>query len=137
MWHQHNSRSRFFRYIVGTPTSRLFRRTLPQIAALVTWSTLVVFLSRKNVVESYLNLPMIPLSLVSTFVAALLTLRSNQGLSRLNEARVAWGRCILLSRDLAQQLASYVYPMDNKLGLLSGNSLFQFVLIFIQYCSYI
>jgi len=63
---------------------------------------------------------MIPLSLMSTFVAALLTLRSNQGLSRLNEARIAWGRNLLLTRDTAQLLATYIYPANTKAGLLTG-----------------
>lgn len=122
MWYRHNSRSRFFRYFLCFHSSRLLRRILPPLSALVLWSILVVSLSRGNVAGSYFNLPLVPLSLMSTFVAALLTLRTNQGLSRLNEARIAWGRCLLLARDTAQLLSSYVHPLNNRLGVLSGRS---------------
>ena len=120
MWEQHNSRYRFFRYVFCLPRSRLLRRLLPPLSALVGWSLIVVALSRGNVANSYFNIPMIPLSLTSTFVATLLALRSNQGLSRLNEARLAWGRNILLVRDTAQLLSTYIYSVNKKAGLMAS-----------------
>ena len=60
---------------------------------------------------------------MSTFVAALQTLRSNQGLSRLKDARRAMGRMVLQTRDTALLFATYVAPRDPKLGLLAARHL--------------
>jgi putative membrane protein len=60
---------------------------------------------------------MLPLSLLSTFIAALISLRSNQGLSRLNEGRLAFGKVVLYTRDMAQLIAVYIYPKDPALAL--------------------
>lgn len=114
MWDQHTSRWRYIRYLREWPTSRLFRRILPQWCVLVAWSLLSSFLiKRRNV-----SFPLTPLSLLSTFVAALLTLRSNQGLSRLSEGRHAFGKVVLHTRDFAHLLSTYVYPVDPVLGLM-------------------
>lgn len=67
---------------------------------------------------SKVTLPLTPLSLVSTFVAALLTLRSNQGLDRFNTGRNSFGQVVLYTRDMAQLIASNIYPRDKQLGLL-------------------
>ena len=68
-------------------------------------------------------MPLTSLSLVSTFVAALQTLRSNQGLSRLKDARIAMGRMVLYTRDTALLFSTYVYPRDPRLGLKAARHL--------------
>lgn len=60
---------------------------------------------------------MAPLSLLSGFVAALTSLRTNQGLSRLGEGRIAFGKVVLHTRDMAQLIAASIYPKDKRLGL--------------------
>ena len=63
-----------------------------------------------------------PLSLVSTFVGALLTLRSNQGLARLGYARNAFADVVLHTREMAQLIGACIYPKDEQMGLLAGTS---------------
>jgi predicted membrane chloride channel (bestrophin family) len=67
-----------------------------------------------------MSVPLTPLSLLSTFVAALLTLRSNQGLNRLSRGRLAFGSVVLHTRDFAHSLSAYVMPLDPVLGLMMG-----------------
>ena len=88
------------------------------MTVLVTWSIIATWLFSKNcnLLQKF-TLPLTPLSLVSTFVAALLTLRSNQGLERLNQGRIAFGKVVLYTRDMAQLIAAFVYPHDKELGL--------------------
>jgi predicted membrane chloride channel (bestrophin family) len=61
-----------------------------------------------------------PLSLISTFVAGLLTLRSNKGLSRLKDARNSFGEVVLHTREMAQLIGQCLYPVDHQMGLLAG-----------------
>ena len=114
-WKRHTSRWRYLRCITSIPTSRLMRRILPQLFVLLFWTCCGIRFSAKVI-----EIPMTSLSLVSTFVAFLLTLRSNQGLSRLGDGRMAWGRVVSHTRDLSLLVATYVYPKDKKLGLLMG-----------------
>ena len=118
MWERHTSRWRYLRCILSMPNSRLSRRILPQLTVLFLWSCWGIRYASKVV-----EIPMTPLSLMSTFVAFLLTLRSNQGLSRLTDGRLTWGQAVLHTRDLAHLVSTYVYPKDKKLGLLMGRSL--------------
>ena len=117
-WEHHTSRWRYLRVLLSFPRSRLLRRTLPQVSVFAAWSLLVCFLSSRDVAFlKRLSLPLTPLSLISTFVAALLTLRSNQGLERLNSGRLAFGKVVLYTRDIASLIVSHVYPKNHRLGL--------------------
>lgn len=117
------------RSIVAFPKSRLLRLIAPQLLGLMSWAALVSYgapvamkyplFSRFSV----LKLPLTPLSLISGFVAGLLTLRTNNALTRLFTGRQTWGRIMSLNRDLAQLLATYVYPFDEQLGLLCARHL--------------
>lgn len=96
----------------------MLRRLLPQLTVLTVWSCIATWLCSKEVgLLHKFALPLTPLSLVSTFVAALLTLRSNQGLSRLNEGRQAFGKVVLYTRELASLVTANIYPKDKQLGL--------------------
>jgi putative membrane protein len=120
-WKIHTSRWRYLNYIRTFPTSRLFRRIAPQLGILFVWSCVASWACAREVpMMTRAVLSLTPLSLVSTFVAALLTLRSNQGLSRLNEGRLALGQVVLYTRDMAQMIASYIYPKDPAIGLKSA-----------------
>lgn len=132
MWKRHTSRWRYLRHITSTFKSRLFKRILPMIAVVACWSALyaciiVNFLwnMKPMIMDAAPGgpIPLTSLGLVSTFVAFLLTMRSNQGLSRLAEGRELWGRTFIVTRDTAQLLAAYVYPKDKNLGLKSARHL--------------
>ena len=51
--------------------------------------------------------PLAPLTLISSAVALLLTLRMNLSLLRLQESRLAWGRLVLHARETAGLAATY------------------------------
>jgi putative membrane protein len=117
-WDRHTSRWRYWRYVKSLPTSSLLMRCLPQTFVLVAWSALASWMVAKKVpIICKLSLPMLPLTLLSSFVATLISLRSSQGLSRLNEGRYAFGKVVLYTRDMAQLVAVYIYPKDPVLGL--------------------
>lgn len=117
-WDVHTTRWRYVRFVLYFPASRLARRILPQLSVIVAWSALVSYLCSRNVgVLSKVSLPLTPLSLVSTFVAALLTLRSNQGLDRLNMGRLSFGKAVLYTRDAASLIVTMIYPKYPQLAL--------------------
>jgi ion channel-forming bestrophin family protein len=142
-WDRHLSRWRYLDNLIYFPTSRLLWRCLPAVLVVVVWSIVACRLmplpssamsldavktaaaaaaaaAPKTVGTSLIKrvvLPLTPLSLVSTFVAALISLRSNQGLSRLGEGRQAFGKVVLYTRDMAQLTAAAVYPKNQYLGL--------------------
>jgi putative membrane protein len=98
--------------------SRLFKRILPQLTTCILWSIICVsFITTRVKTASTHYVPLTSLSLVSTLIAFLITLRSNQSLGRLGEARQLWGRLFIVLRDTSQLLVTYVYPKDKKLGL--------------------
>ena len=117
-WEFHNSRLRYFRYLKNLPRSRLLRRIMPQQMVLLLWTFICIFGS-KNVLSTQ-KIPLPALGTVSTFVAFLLTLRCNQGLSRLDEARRLWSKVILNTREMAQLISAFVYPVDKQLALMLG-----------------
>ena len=121
MWDRYQSRGRYLRDIINMPFSRLLRRVFPQLMVLAGWSCMALYLSSHHVrVIDRIQMPLTPLSLISTFIGALLTLRSNQGLSRLTEGRLIMGQMVLHTREFALLLASYVYPKDPKVALVMG-----------------
>lgn len=112
-WSLYTSRKRYLRYVFGLPKSRLIRRILPQLVILAVWSGMASALAftRKGIFDR-LRIPLTSLSLVSTFVAALQTLRSNQGLGRLSEARLAMGDMVHYTRDTATLISTYFGRTD-------------------------
>jgi ion channel-forming bestrophin family protein len=124
-WEIHVSRRRYLRYIFGMPKSRLLRRLIPQLSVLFVWSAIAVTIgqSRPIPMNRGVHVPLTSLSLVSTFVAALQTIRSNQGLTRLDNARVAQQRMVVYTRDIALLLAAYVIPKNRAIGLKAARHL--------------
>jgi len=127
LWRLSTSRKRYFRYIGNIHKSRLLKRIIPALSFFTAWSILYVSLvTNKIKAISAHYVPLTSLSLVSSFIAFLITLRSNQSLGRLAEARQLWGRLFIVTRDTAQLLVVYVYPKDQKLGLQCARHLLTF-----------
>lgn len=103
-WERHASRTRYVRYLKRFGKSRLLRRLAPQLAVLGVWCGLSCLVWRWLVRAStprtaLIKVPMTSLSVVSTFVAALQAMRTNQGLARLEQGRKAMGAMVLHTRD--------------------------------------
>ncbi len=119
-WEFHNSRKRYFRYLKNISHSRLMRRIMPQQLVLLVWTILSVYLEDQFLSTYKPKIPLSALGTISTFVGFLLTLRSNQALSRLMEARTLWSKVILNTREMSSLIASFIYPVDKQLALLLG-----------------
>jgi hypothetical protein len=131
MWKQHTSRYRYLRDVRTMFSGRLFKRISPQLMSFVSWSTFyILFVAERFSKVKADMVPLTSLSLVSTFVGFLLTLRSNQGLARLSEGRTLFGRTFIVTRDTSQLLEAYVYPKDKTLGIMAARylSLFPWLL---------
>lgn len=120
-WERHNSRKRYFRFLVNLPYSRMMKRIFPLQCVLLAWCLVSVWLE-----DHFLKPRPIPLSslgTISTFVAFLLTLRSNQALERLKVGRELWSRVILDTREMASMIMAFVYPVDKQLALMLARHL--------------
>lgn len=115
-WDRHNSRRRYLRYLMHFPKSRTLKRITPQLSALCIWSCLAVWIEKTFLKKKIL--PISALGTLSTFLAFLLTLRSNQGLSRLDEGRRIWSKVVLNTREMSQLISQFIYPVDKQLGLM-------------------
>ncbi|KAL3922821.1 MAG: hypothetical protein SGILL_001996 [Bacillariaceae sp.] len=123
MWEKHTSRTRFIWQIVFWYKSALLRRIMPQWTALMLWTYGILYAADNLNLSFNINFPMVGLSLVSGFVASLLGLRTNQGLSRLLEGRQAFGKVVLYTRDMASIVSNFVYDKDHQLALLLARHL--------------
>ena len=139
-WDKHNSRFRIVRYMRDLYKSRLLRRIAPALFFFVGWTIMAIKVTKTFPTSTFSNAHhasfhaaatgstmnvslLTSLSLLSTFVALLQTLRSNQGLARLSEARLAMGRMVLLTRDTGQLMAEYIVPHDKQLGIRAARHL--------------
>jgi len=121
-WETHSSRRRYLRYLVNFPKSRLLGRIAPQMIVLTLWTLCSVW------VENHLpialikekSVPLASLGIISSFVAFLLTMRSNMGLSRLDEGRKLWSKVVLHSREMAHLISAFIYPHDKQIALMLG-----------------
>ena len=112
-WSRHQNANRYWRHLVKWPMSTTVRIVFPVVLSFVAWA--IVFHNvRKRFLPNF-TFDIAPLSLISSAVALLLTLRTNQSLGRLQEARLAWGRLVLHSRDLSSLLASYISPSQAEI----------------------
>ena len=115
-WEKHSSRKRYFRYIIEFPKSRLLSRVAPQMIALTLWSVLAIWIEDKFMIKR--TMPLTSLGIVSSFLAFLLTMRSNMGLSRLDEGRKLWSKVVLHSREMAHLISAFIYPNNKELALM-------------------
>lgn len=93
---------------------------MPQQLGLLIWTILSVYIEDQFLSTYKPKIPLSALGTISTFVGFLLTLRSNQALSRLTEARTLWSKVILNTREMSSLIASFIYPVDKQLALLLG-----------------
>lgn len=95
--------------------------TLPAVGVLTLWAAIVCGPAHKYGVK--LVVPLAPLTLISSALALLLTLKTNQSLVRLLETRLALGRLVLHARVVAGLLATRVSPVNPEAALLCGRLL--------------
>jgi len=104
-WARHQRVGRYVRHIYKWPRSTTARLVLPVCAAFSLWACLAHAL-RVRYFPNFVA-PLAPLTLISSAVALLLTLRMNLSLLRLQESRLAWQRLVLHSRETAGLAAAY------------------------------
>lgn len=117
MWEMHTSRWRFLSQFVYWSQSALLKRVIPQLSVLMIWTSISLRIANSDMYLSKVTFPMTSLSLVSGFVASLIALRTNQGMSRLLEARQAFGKVVLYSRDMSSMISNFLYDKDPQLAL--------------------
>lgn len=122
-WKEHSKppHLRYFRHARRWIYSTTTRKIFPTVVIASVWAGMVSLVARRSVVVGKM-LPSAGSSAVLSYLAAplglLLTLRANQSMNRLLEARQAWGRLVLRSRSLANVANVYLYPMNPKAALL-------------------
>ena len=104
-WARHQKVGRYWRHLRKWPRSTTARLVLPVCIAFSLWSCLAHAL-RIRYFPNF-SAPLAPLTLISSAVALLLTLRMNLSLLRLQESRLAWGRLVLHARETAGLAATY------------------------------
>ena len=119
-WDNYVSISRYWRYLCNWPFSQTARITAPIIGTFTAWSAVVCLAKSWGYVWT---MPLAPLTIVSSALVLLLTLRTNQALNRMLDARSAWGRAKNCSRMIASFLATRVYPVNPSAALLGGRLL--------------
>lgn len=122
-WEQHSRppHRRYFRHVVRWIYSTTARKIFPTVVIATLWAGLVSTVAQ-NCAAVGKFIPSAGSTAVLSFLAAplglLLTLRTNQSMSRLLEARQAWGRLTLHARSLANVAAVYLYPMNPRAAVL-------------------
>ena len=104
-WARHQKVGRYWRHLRKWPRSTTARLVLPVCVAFSLWSC-VAHALRTRYFPNFVA-PLAPLTLISSAVALLLTLRMNLSLLRLQESRLAWGRLVLHARETAGLAATY------------------------------
>lgn len=122
-WKMHSRppHSRYFRHAVRWMYSTTARKIFPTVVIATLWAGLVSAVAHRCAnIGAFI--PSAGSSAVLTYLAAplglLLTLRTNQSISQLVEARQAWGRLTLHARSLASVAAVYLYPMNPRAAVL-------------------
>lgn len=129
-WRRHASppHVRYARHIWQWPVSTTARRILPAVIISMLWAGFVswaanyfprfgiAILSKKTGASA-------AASALSAPLALLLTLRANSSMSRLLEAREAWARMIVHSRNLANLIQIYLVPIAPQAGILAARHL--------------
>jgi predicted membrane chloride channel (bestrophin family) len=119
-WDNYQAISRYWRYLRNWPFSQSMRITAPIVGFFTAWSAVVCQAKSWGYVWT---MPLAPLTIVSSALVLLLTLRTNQALNRLMDARSAWGRSKNSLRLISSFLATRVYPVNPSAALLGGRLL--------------
>lgn len=103
---------RYLRHVLKWPASSTARMVLPTVCIATAWAALLsVIAKRFNPVVQVLTASgsAATLSYLAAPLALLLTLRANQSMSRLLEARLLWGRMLLHVRGLSSIVKLYLF----------------------------
>jgi len=143
-WQQHSEprpHERYWKHLMKWRHSATASRILPTIGITVAWSTFMVILwtvslawssSSQSKTSMAVMQPLTQIlssatpaaiSSLSAPLALLLTLRANQSMSRLLEARLAWGRLLLQTQGLANMARVYLWPVAPQATLLLARHL--------------
>eukprot|EP00977_Amphora_coffeiformis_P003146 scaffold586_cov155-Amphora_coffeaeformis.AAC.7 len=119
--HSRPPHRRYLRHAMRWIYSTTARKVMPTVLIATIWAgTVSMWAQRSSFAASFI--PSAGSSAVLSYLAAplglLLTLRTNQSMSRLLEARQAWGRLTLHARSLASVAAVYLYPMNPRAAVL-------------------
>jgi predicted membrane chloride channel (bestrophin family) len=118
MWDRHTSAWRFIDAFLFWHKSALLRRVLPQLIGLLLWTYGAIrIVDNQTTMIAKVKFDMTSLSLVSGFVGSLIALRSNQGLARMMDGRMIFGKVVLYTRDMASLVNHFVYPNNKDLAL--------------------
>ena len=119
-WDRYVSPTRYFRHLMSWPFSKTAAIIAPVVSTFTAWSAVVCLAKHLGFVWT---MPLAPLSIVSSAVVLLLTLRTNQALNRMLEARSAWGRAKNYCRVIAGFVSTRVAPVNPSAAFLSGRLL--------------
>lgn len=106
-WHRHLSVSRYFRHILEWPTSTIAWRICPVCLLVVLWALTVKQITERSWIS--MELPFTCGLLFGQAITLLLTLRTNQSLSRVQEARGVFNGIVTAGRELASLASAYVH----------------------------
>jgi putative membrane protein len=105
---------RYARHVLLWNTSTTARQIFPSVVISVLWAMTLSLLSQRSLWMQQLLRQVSPastaVSILTAPLALLLTLRANSSLSRINEARLLWGRLVLHVRTLSGLLRVYLLP---------------------------
>jgi putative membrane protein len=115
---------RYARHVWKWPASTTARRILPAVLITVVWATCVSLVVNSSprlgaAILSGKTGAGASVSALSAPLALLLTLRANASMTRLLEARLAWGRLALHSRSIANLLQVYLLPVEPEASILA------------------
>lgn len=105
-WQMHLSVSRYARHVYLWPTSTIAWRIFPVCCAVAGWALAVKEISKRGV---RLELPFACGILFGQAITLLLTLRTNQSLARVQEARAVFNKVVVSCRELASLASVYVH----------------------------
>ena len=116
-WEGHTVPSvwRYLQHIRSWPTSTTTHCILPAVFIEIMWTALVLFFAKHS--KHAHAVPRLPMSLISASVspiALLLSIRANQALNRLLEARKAWGLMGKCIRSMTGVLTAYCVIGDDE-----------------------
>ncbi|KAJ8604434.1 hypothetical protein CTAYLR_000885 [Chrysophaeum taylorii] len=105
-WHAHLSVWRYARHIFLWPTSTIAWRIFPVCCIVVCWALAVKELAKS--VRFRLELPFTCGLLFGQAITLLLTLRTNQSMARLQEARAVFNKVVVTGRELGSLVSCYL-----------------------------
>mmetsp|Transcript_7484 Transcript_7484/g.12889 ORF Transcript_7484/g.12889 Transcript_7484/m.12889 type:complete len:436 (+) Transcript_7484:123-1430(+) len=114
-WIGHRSSARYWRHVIGTPQSNVFKGILPPITVFTLLAA--AFYTLQTYTGLNIKLPMSPFSLAVSPLSLLLVFRTNASYARWWEARTVLGGLINGSRDLIRQAVLWFKEEEKELTM--------------------